>query len=400
MKYNTKKMFIFAGIFIFATPAFSFDVVESGKPVVTGEPSRVGPPWNHRSTINIPGTKTDIAFGGYVKFDALYDFDHDLGVVTDPFNLQNPANKTDGRATFTANESRLNFRTNTKTDVGSVKTYVEAHFVPSGGLNLRHAYGEWNNILAGQTWTNYMSFVGATRTLRLGDPSGFAFTRQAQIRYTTRFDQHLFAVALEDPSTVIARGDARLAEGEKGLPDLTARYEFSRNFAISGILRHLSTNGNNAPVDDETVGAGVQTHVSVPLGQSTWLKGTASYGSGIGDLYGEPANEGRRSMPDVYVDNDGDLKTVDLWVYGAHLNHYWTPKWFSSVGYTLTEQDLPGDARFSGDIETIDYAWVNLIWDPTPRVMIGVEYQWIEVEQNSGVSEDGNRLMASLRFQL
>ena len=151
-----------------ASQAHAFDVVEAGQPIVTGEPSRVGPPWNHRSTINIPGTKTDIAFGGYVKLDAFYDFDYDLGTSTDPYAVMNPGNRTDGRTSFTAYESRLNFRTHTATDYGRLTTYFEGHFVPDGKFGLRHAYGELNGFLAGQTWSNFMSFVGGTRTLALG----------------------------------------------------------------------------------------------------------------------------------------------------------------------------------------------------------------------------------------
>jgi len=399
MNFKNLALFTTSALLTLASGAQAFDVVEAGKPVVTGEPSRVGPPWNHRSTFNVPGTQTDVAFGGYVKFDATYDTDFDLGgPVIDPFNLRNSANKTDGRAEFSANESRINFRTNTKTNAGPVKTYVEAHFVPNGGLSLRHAYGEWNNILAGQTWTNYMSFVGATRTIRLGDPSGFAFTRQGQVRYSTKFNEHFLAVSLEDPSTVVADGDAGTAQGEPGLPDFTVRYEYKRNFALSGIVRQLSTNEEFSSIDDEVIGAGVQTMFSIPLGAATSLKGVASYGSGVGDLFGEPANSARRNMPDVYVDGQS-LETVDVVAYGAHLNHYWNPKWFSSIGASRLDLDLPDDARFSSNIDTLDYAWVNLIWDPTDRVMIGIEYQYIEMAKVSAPTLDASRLQASFRFQ-
>jgi opacity protein-like surface antigen len=399
MNFKNLALFTTSALLTLASGAQAFDVVEAGKPVVTGEPSRVGPPWNHRSTFNVPGTQTDVAFGGYVKFDATYDTDFDLGgPVIDPFNLRNSANKTDGRAEFSANESRINFRTNTKTNAGPVKTYVEAHFVPNGGLSLRHAYGEWNNILAGQTWTNYMSFVGATRTIRLGDPSGFAFIRQGQVRYSTKFNEHFLAVSLEDPSTVVADGDAGTAQGEPGLPDFTVRYEYKRNFALSGIVRQLSTNEEFSSIDDEVIGAGVQTMFSIPLGAATSLKGVASYGSGVGDLFGEPANSARRNMPDVYVDGQS-LETVDVVAYGAHLNHYWNPKWFSSIGASRLDLDLPDDARFSSNIDTLDYAWVNLIWDPTDRVMIGIEYQYIEMAKVSAPTLDASRLQASFRFQ-
>lgn len=377
----------------------AFDVVEAGQPVVTGEPSRVGPPWNHRSTFNIPGTGTDVAFGGYVKLDALYDPDYDLGAATSPYNVNDPAKKIDGKTQFTAYESRLNFRTQTKSDVGTVKTYVEVHFLPDGKLNLRHAYGELNGFLAGQTWSNFQSFVGATRTVALGDPQGYVFQRHAQVRYTMKSGPNMFAVALENPQMVVDKNDTSAATARDQIPDLTVRYEYGRSFAVSGVVRQLATDRNKSSVDDSVTGYGAMAMGSLPLGGSTTLKGTVTAGTGIGNYMGNPANHVFRNTPDVYVDASGNLKTVDLTAFGVSLNHNWNSDWFSSAGYSALKQDLPGTGAYDAEVDTLKYAFANVIWDITSRMFVGLEYQHVTIDQIGGASNDANRLQASASFQ-
>jgi len=385
------------------TPAsHAFDVVEAGQPVVTGEPSRVGPPWNHRSTFNIPGTATDVAFGGYAKLDMFYDFDYDLGTSTTPFNVLDEGNRTDGRTTFTAAESRLNFRTHTRTNLGVLTTYFEGHFMPDEKFNLRHAYGEMNGLLAGQTWTNFMSFVATPRTLALGSPKGYAFDRKAQLRYTRKVGAGTLAVALEDPDTVIARADTQpdpnaAASGESALPDLSVRYEYRRLFTVSLLARKLSTNDEIGQVDDSATGYGALAQISLPLFNGLTFKGNVIGGSGIGNYMGNPGNTGHRRAPDVYVE-DGKLETVDLTAFGVSLNQTLSRDWFASLGFSRLKQDLPED-RYGEHFETLDYGFANLIWDVTERMMVGVELQRVDLERVDGQSETANRLQTSFLYQ-
>lgn len=387
-----------------AQSAQAFEVAEPGQPVVTGEPSRVGPPWNHRSTINIPGTETDVAFGGYAKLDMLYDADYDLGPSTNPYQVINPDNRTEGRTDFTAYESRLNFRTHTQTDYGRLTTYIEGHFLPDGDFGMRHAYGKLNGVLAGQTWTNFMSFVGAPRTLALGDPKGYVFERQAQLRYTHAIGAGKLSAALEDPDTVIPRSDAGpgtgdgVVDGESPLPDLTLRYEYKRLFALSGVARQLSTNNITNTLDDDTIGYGVGGQFNLPVTSSTSLRGTATFGEGIGNYMGNPGNTGHRNAPDAYVNDSNELEAVETHAFGVSLNHDLNDSWFSSVGFSRLDQDLPG--RYGSKPETIDYAFANVIWDVTDRLELGLEYQNTDVEQVSGDSDDASRIQASAKFHL
>ncbi|MFG6137856.1 DcaP family trimeric outer membrane transporter [Halomonas sp. B23F22_10] len=383
-----------------AQSVIAFDVVEAGQPVVTGEPSRVGPPWAHRSTFNIPGTNTDVAFGGYVKFDALYDFDYDLGEVTDPLAAASEGNATDGKTTFTAQESRLNFRTQTRFGDEMLKTYVEGHFVPDNSWNLRHAYGEYNGFLAGQTWSNAMLFLGAPRTLKLGDPIGYAAGRPEQVRYTHQAGGNTFAVALENPEYSISdAGPGGTVDENTELPDLTLRYRYKRNFGISGVVRQFSTDSAVSGQDESTTGYGVIAQGALPMG-STTLKGNMMVGSGLGGyLDFVPPGAAKNRAPDAYLDANGDLEAVDLQSVGVSLEHRWNDAWSSSIGTSRVEQDLPDDAPgFQSLADTVQYSHVNLIWDVNSRMTVGMEYQLIDLERINGEEVDASRLQASAQF--
>lgn len=401
MKYN-KVMALAAMLPVGLTAATisqAFDVVPAGQPVVTGEPSRVGPPWNHRTTFNIPGTNTDVAFGGYVKFDAFYDFDYDLGEVTEPLNLLNPDNATDGRTTFTGNESRLNFRTHTQTERGTVTTYLEGHFLPGGSFNLRHAYGEYMGFLAGKSWTNFMHFHGTPRILKLGGPIGYATSLVNQVRYTHRSGPNAFSISLEEPASLIAPVGG--AASETQWPHLTARYQYGQTFGISGVVRQFGTNEATSGVDETTTGYGLAAQLALPLGDSTSFKANATVGSGLGRYMSmAPAAPVSARTPDAYLDANGSLQSVDLKSFGVSLEHNWAPGWSSAVGTTLVRQDLPDDiAGFQGYGKDIQYSYANLIWDINSRLAVGLEYQHSDIERVSGESSDAHRIQASAQFQ-
>ncbi|XKE45637.1 porin [Halomonas organivorans] len=382
-----------------AQSSHAFDVVPAGEPVVTGEPSRVGAPWNHRSTFNIPGTDTDVAFGGYVKFDAIYDFDYDLGEVTDALAPASEGNATDGKTTFTAQESRLNFRTQTRFGDEVLRTYVEGHFIPDNKFNLRHAYGEYNGFLAGQTWTNFMHFLGTPRILKLGGPIGYATGRPEQVRYTHQAGPNTFAVALENPESSISDfGPGGNVDEANELPDLTLRYQYKRSFGISGVVRQFSTDSEASGQDESTTGFGVAAQGALPLGGSTTLKANLMAGSGLGGyLDYVPPGGAKFRAPDAYLAADGDLEAVDLQSVGISLDHRWNASWSSSIGTSRVEQDLP-EASFSGMTDTVQFSHVNLIWDVNDRMTVGAEYQYIDLEKVSGEEVDASRVMASAQF--
>src|SRR5690606_27419847 len=108
--------------------------------------------------INFKVEDTEVDIYGYVKLDVIYDVDADLGnaITRNKIRLDKTSGAS-GHTTMSAYESRLGFTTKTLVGDHLLKTNIEGDFYGSGGGNfrLRHAYGEWNGILAGQTWSNF-----------------------------------------------------------------------------------------------------------------------------------------------------------------------------------------------------------------------------------------------------
>ncbi len=65
--------------------------------------------------------------------------------------------------------------------------FIETDFYgTSSALRLRHAYGTWGGLLAGQTWTTFMDDDNLPRTIDFEAPTAFAQIRQAQARWTQK----------------------------------------------------------------------------------------------------------------------------------------------------------------------------------------------------------------------
>ena len=81
-------------------------------------------------------------------------------------------------------------------------------------FRLRHAYGEWGSILAGQTNSLFMDGDVFPNTIDYWGPAGMVFYRNVQIRWTPyRVGDSHFAIAIERPGNDIDSGNLRLIEG-------------------------------------------------------------------------------------------------------------------------------------------------------------------------------------------
>ena len=108
----------------------------------------------------MPGSNTSVSFSGYVKLDAIYDIDQDLG---DSFFIYDWGGGASGilldgddsgqrKGSLHARQTRLRFDSLTPTKMGGLKTRIETDFYGGGNaLRMRHAYATLGGVLAGQT---------------------------------------------------------------------------------------------------------------------------------------------------------------------------------------------------------------------------------------------------------
>ena len=114
-------------------------------------------------------------------------------------------------------QSRFGVQSSTPTDYGDLKTKFEFELFGTGvdqgqtTFRLRHAYGEFGQVLAGQTWSPFMDIGVFPNSLEYWGPTGMVFFRNVQLRYTPISDgKQTFMIAIERPG---ASGDAGIYAG-------------------------------------------------------------------------------------------------------------------------------------------------------------------------------------------
>ena len=105
-----------------------------------------------------------------------------------------------------ATQSRFGSELNRDTGTGIVFGRIETDFRGEGNsLRLRHAYGEYWRMLAGQTWSTFTDVTTLPVTVDLEGPPSSNSVRTPQIRYTVSpAEGWNTAIALEAPNAGIA----------------------------------------------------------------------------------------------------------------------------------------------------------------------------------------------------
>lgn len=357
---------------------------------------------------------TTASLYGFAKLDMIYDVDNELGDLTArPRILIDGQQGSDGHTTLHAYQSRLGFRTATPAGGSRLVTRVEVDWfdnAPEGGdLRLRHAYGSWNGVLAGKTWTNFGSRLGKTPTIDLApQPGQSKIGRKAQLRYSWG-QWHL---ALENPDAddyrdgVAAsfhpqRGIYQEAEDTKtGLPDLTLRYQNRAagvNYSASAMLRQLEVESDDGlPIDDSATGWGLNLAARYRASDRLILRGALTYGDGIGEyLQNNPSAPGYLSQ--------GEVETITAW--GANVGmSLATGPGAINLGYGISQADLD-DAReagvtgVAGANERFEALHLNYVWSPIERVSYGVEAGYHTREVVDGRDGDALRLQGMVKYR-
>ncbi|MBB3329460.1 hypothetical protein BDK63_000300 [Halomonas campaniensis] len=354
-------------------------------------------------SFKVPGTDTSVQIGGYVRLDAIYDLDQDLGdsLFVEGIDTSDGSSNASFRAH--ARQSRLFVKTSTPTAFGPATTHLEGDFFGGGGnevfsnsrsFRLRHAYGEWNGLLAGQTWSNFMHFAAYPSTVDFDGPVGVSFIRQAQLRYTLPLGASALSFSAENPEATGFEGSRDTA------PDLTARYRWGGDNATietAGLVRRLKVDDDAA--NDSATGYGLMLAGNVGVGPDTTLMAGAIYGDGIGRyLYtASGASDGSSGIGEAYVDANGNLETIEAYGFNVAVAQNWTDKFSSSLSYGQARGDRPGDLfpESTRKLESIHFSHFYRVTEP---VMLGFEVSHGRKELQSRDSEENTRLQFSAQY--
>ena len=91
-------------------------------------------------------------------------------------------------------------------------------------------------------------------------------------------------------------------------------------------------------------------------------------------------------------------KPVPIVAYAVFLDHSWSNKFTSAIGYSAQDNDNT-DGQAPDAFRVGQYALGNLLYNPVPNVMVGGELQWGRRENFSdGFHSDGLKLQFSFKY--
>jgi len=321
----------------------------------------------------------------------------------------------DGHFFAGVRQSRLGVKANFPTDIGDVKTTFEFELFGTGvdagqtTFRLRHAYGELGAFGAGQTWSPFMDIDVFPNSVEYWGPNGMVFFRNVQVRWMPIQGDTRMTIALERPGASADGGDVaerieiQNLRGRFPYPDLSAEYRHATGWGYiegAGIVRYMKwddTLNDQFDLSGSAIGWGINLSSNIKTGDNV-IRLQAVYGEGVENYMNDaPVDVGAKLQPgNTRTPVDGE--PLPLLGLVAFVDHNWSPKASSSIGWSMLDIDNSngqGDNAFSEG----HYALANILFYPAKNVMFGPEIQWGNRKNfRDGFTSDDLRFQFSVKY--
>jgi hypothetical protein len=318
----------------------------------------------------------------------------------------------DGQASISVKQSRFGVKGTMPTGASSTPLTFKFEFdlfgtgVDAGQttFRLRHAYGEWGQILAGQTNSLFMDGDVFPNTIDYWGPSGMVFVRNPQLRITPWAKDGMgIAFTLEAPNSALDTGKITEIAPEFGagftgwtrLPDLTGSFRYDADWGhvkAAGILRQVGFQNTLTPDGNPS---GTKTGYGLNLTGALKVFGRNQINAGFvwGEAIASYMNDGG---VDLAPGQGLRAEAVQSIGWLAYYNHVWADNWSSTIGFSQHMQDNTAGQTATA-FKRGSYGNVNLLYTPWKNVLTGLEFVWGELEQKDGQSATDYRLQFSTK---
>ena len=269
------------------------------------------------------------------------------------------------KSTLAATRLGLDFKTADK----GISGKIEVDFLGANdGLRIRHAYFNYGQWLIGQTWSNFAVPDYMPETIDALGYVGGAVKRDAQIRYTHKFNA--------ETQLVTALEDSKDALSNMRIPVLSTRLNQSfadRAGALSlrGMVSEKRTVANNELAWGVGLGAKYDISAKTTLKADYYhVKGDSSLVSWTNQGFAIDANKNIMAL------NQFDSITVGV-------TQQFNSQWRGTLGYGYMKADENQDyIRYLSDPtkanKTLWQAWANVFYSPKKPLSFGLEYVYGE----------------------
>ncbi len=274
-----------------------------------------------------------------------------------------------------ARQSRLGLEGTANTKVGKIRTYMEVDFASStqSYWRLRHAFGEWNFVKLGYTWTTFTDNASLPQTVEFEGPNSSLSKRNGLIRYERKLKtQNIIGVSIESPVADYFNPADTMIEGSSKQRniDLAGRYKYFNKWGhiqVAGILRKIDVLHEGRM--EVLQGWGILLSTTTHLNEKHLINAQYSFGKGIAYYYVGFSN---RQLDAVYNPNTQSMMLKSL--NGGFINYSYKfkPSWIfsviSGISFIKCEEFEPVDS-----FKSSSYFGTNIFYNPIETISLGIE---------------------------
>ena len=392
------------------------------------DPPVVAP--NEKPEIKVGGPeKPRVELYGQAQVDAIYDakkMDPTWSAAFRPSKIPvncppvgaDPGCGTDGLTTLSVRQSKFGVKGFLPTPDGVVKSQFEFDLYGMGAnagetmFHLLQAWGSWGPFLVGHTSSLFMDDDVFPNIIDYWGPSGMIFIHDPQLRWTPyEMDGLLFAVALELPGFAgdlgkvpqlfpdLVAGPLAGLQTTTKYPDVTAHLRYDGMWGhvqAAGVVRWITfdnATGINGAPSGTVFGWGVNLSGALKTFGEDALRAQVAYGYGIAAYSNDCCLD---IVPASLLPFTGQALPLLDWL--VYYDHWWTPKWSSSIGFSQNIQNNTA-VQLDSDQHKGSYASLNLLYRPVQNVTVGAEGMWGERVDKNGAKGDDQRIQVSAQVK-
>jgi outer membrane DcaP-like protein len=368
--------------------------------------------------------KPTLEIYGFLQGDAIFDFNQnnpDWYDTTRPSKLPKVANEfgQDGHFYLSARQSRFGVKGALPTANGTVTGQFEFDMAGVGRdaglttIRLRHAWGQWGKIGAGQTNSQFMDADVFPNTVEYWGPNGMLFLRNPQVFYEIYRDGESNArIAIENPG---ASGDGGLVADRVEIqnvkprfpsPDFTGHYRLGGRkwgyVQFGGALRYLGYDdllpNDQFDLNGHVWGWGIAVSSNVKVGPGDTLRVQLIQGAGIENYFNDaPIDVAVKTNPGSSVTPVVGEALGDFGL-SLYFDHSWNDHLTSAVGYSRVDISN-SNGQAPNAYKTGQYFSGNLLVTPAKNALMGGEFLWAHRENFSdGFSVSDVRLQFVFKY--
>ena len=391
-----------------------------------------------KGEFTIPGTNSTIKIYGFARLDTTIDIggradyeNADWATILPSVPADNVGAARRPQIYMTPRASRLGFETVSPVSkkYGPLVVKVEGDFLGSNSFQtesytnstlfrIRHAYGTFAGLLAGQFWSTFLDLGAYPDTVDFNGPGTIALVRSPQIRYTYSWKTGKaaglsIAVAAEySRGSQFAAADA--AARFQTVPDFHANITYAwkwGHISVRGVTLMYNWNNPNNPTSTgafgptydpkgsySAFGGGAALSGSFKfLGDTLVYQGVAGLGIGRYMFNGAGATRGLTTPGSVqggavWDSSKNQINLVPFAGYHLGFTHVWPKGFRSSVAWAQTFSINPQPTNAQGvdqsymkalsgssngnPIANTHQLFINTFWAFIPGASAGLEYEY------------------------